>query len=381
MARAAFAGQFDALHDAASQSAGHNDFGDRAYETGMRVLLDALDSGPPLSDEAYTTAQAMVVEALVGRLFTQAKWNAWPDVLGARIRRPLVVVGVPRTGTTALHKVLSLDPQFQGLERWLAYAPMPRPPRETWESEPTYQAAVQRIEAFRQAQPASAAAHSSEAWEVDECILPMAHSFCCNWFGSKLDVPDYDAWFLREDQTYALRRHADVLKLIGKDDARPWLLKNPTHLMSIDALLSVFPDACIVQTHRHPVASIASLSHMLGGIRDQVAGRQTDRGRLQAREIALWSEATRRGMAAQDRHPERFFNVWHRDFRADPMATVAGIYNHFGLELSAEAEARMQDWARANPPNARLGYDYPPAQDPAAIQDAFAPYIARYGLD
>jgi hypothetical protein len=380
MARPTFAGQFDALHEAASRSAGHDDFGDRNYETGLRVLLDALDSGPPLGEEGYETARQMVVEALVGRLVTQSGWNAWPEVLKSRIERPLVVIGVPRTGTTALHNLLSLDPQFQGLERWLACAPMPRPPRETWEAEPTYQAAVRRIEAFRQAQPQSAAAHSAEAWEVDECILPMAHSFCCNWFGSKLDVPDYDAWFRREDHGHALARHADVLKLIGKDDARPWLLKNPTHLLSIEALLSVFPDACVVQTHRHPAASIASLSHMLGGIRDQVAGRSTDRGRLQAREIALWSEATRRGMAAQDRHPDRFFNVWQRDIRADPLATVAGIYEHFGLELSAEAQARMQDWAQANPPDARFGHDYPPAQDPAAIRDAFAPYIARYGL-
>lgn len=380
MARAAFAGQFDALHDAACRSAGHDDFGDLDYETGMRVLLAALDSGPPLGEAGYATARKMVIEALVGRLVTQSGWNAWPEVLASRIERPLVVIGVPRTGTTALHNLLSLDPQFQGLERWLAYAPMPRPPREAWESQPTFRAAVERVEAFRRAQPESAAAHSSQAWEVDECILPMAHSFCCNWFGSKLDVPGYDAWFLREDHGYALARHADVLKLIGKDDPRPWLLKNPTHLMSIDAFLSVFPDACIVQTHRHPVASIASLSHMLGGIRDQAAGRPTDRGRLQARETTFWSEATRRGMAAQDRHPERFLNVWHRDFRADPMATVAGIYDHFGLELSAEAQARMQRWARANPPNAPLGYDYSPAQDPAAIQDAFAPYIARYGL-
>ncbi|HMP45860.1 MAG TPA: sulfotransferase, partial [Sphingopyxis sp.] len=241
--------RFDALHEGAIAATGHDDFGDTAYHEGMRVLLNAIDAHPPAGPAAEASATGVITGALAGRLVTQAGWDANPVYAAERIERPLIVIGLPRTGTTALHQLLSVDPQFQGFERWLTANPMVRPPRDQWRAHPAYRASVERIAAMRRLAPEIMAAHSTEAGEVDECLMPMAQSFLCNWFASNIDAPAYDAWFRRADETPSFLRYKEVLKLVGLGDRRRWLLKNPSHVFGIDALLTAFPDACIVQTH------------------------------------------------------------------------------------------------------------------------------------
>ncbi|MEZ5708302.1 MAG: sulfotransferase [Blastomonas sp.] len=372
--------RFDEMHAAAVAATGHDDFGDTRYEEGMRVLLDALDDNPPGGAAAQASADGVISGALSARLITQAGWNANPDYASQPVERPLIVIGLPRTGTTALHQLLSMDPQFQGFERWLTGNPMVRPPRDQWETHPAYQACVQRIEAMRAMAPEIMAAHSTDADEVDECLMPMAQSFVCNWFASNIDVPQYDAWFRNADETPSFLRYREVLKLVGLNDARRWLLKNPSHVFGIDALLNAFPDACIVQTHRHPAASMSSLMSLLGGIRELMTGEPVDRERLLAREAGFWAEGARRSMAAAERLPDRFCHVRQEEIRQDPMKVIEKIYGHFGIPMSAEAEKRFQAWAGNNPPDARSSHSYRQVER-ESIAPLFADYIARFDLD
>lgn len=371
--------RFDALHEAAVAATGHDDFGDTAYHDGMRVLLDAIDANPPAGPATAASAAGVITGALTGRLVTQAGWAANPAYAAEPIERPLIVIGLPRTGTTALHQLLSMDPQFQGFERWLTGNPMVRPPRADWDAHPAYQATLARIDAMRAMAPEVMAAHSTEAGEVDECLMPMAQSFVCNWFASNIDAPDYDAWFRTADETPSFLRYKEVLKLVGLGDRRRWLLKNPSHVFGIDALLTAFPDACIVQTHRHPEASIASLMSLLGGVRDLMTDTPVDRDRLLAREASFWAEGARRSMAAADRAPDRFLHIRQEDIRNDPMDVVRRIYGKFGLSLSPDAETRFRSWAAANPPEARSTHRYSPVAS-SAVTPLFADYIARFDL-
>jgi hypothetical protein len=342
--------------------------------------LHALDETPPTTKQETQSANSLIVGALTARLVTQAGWTARPETKSYAIDRPVVVIGIPRTGTTALHQLLSLDPQFQGVERWLAAAPMARPPRESWPGNPHYQAMQENIVRMHQMAPVVASAHAVAADQPDECLVPMAQNFCSNWFSSNLDVPHYDAWFRTADQRPSFARYADILRLIGGHDPRRWLLKNPSHLFGIDALLEQFPDACVVQTHRHPAQALASLTSLLASVRDMLAGRHIDRHRLLQREIEFWAEAVRRGMRAQDQNPGRFVNIHQPDIRNDPLAVVARIYTRFGLRLSAEAEQRMVAWAAENPPDGRSQHVYERLKDTPHIAERFAAYIERYGL-
>ena len=291
-----------------------------------------------------------------------------------------MVIGVPRTGTTALHNLLGQDPQFQGIEKWLCAAPLVRPAREERDAHPQFRTCAEQTAQLFAIAPEVMAAHGIGADEVDECLVPMAQSFCSNWFTSQLDVPRYDAWFAAADETPSFRRYKDVLRLVGLTDDRTWLLKNPSHVFGIDALLAVFPDACVVQTHRNPLSSLASLVNLLGNIMLAYTGSDIDRPRRLARETAFWAEAVRRTMAAQARAPGRFINVLQPDIRRDPLGVVRRIYDHFGFELSASAERRMRDWAAANAETHAGGHDYARIADEAPIRAAFADYMNRFGF-
>jgi hypothetical protein len=375
-----FGNRFDEFHDAAIKNVGHSDFGDEDYQRGLRVLLESIDEGPTLDPGDKAVEERLVVSVLSSRLITQASWNTLPDATRSVITKPLIVIGVPRTGTTALHKLLSLDPQFQGIERWLIWGPMARPARHLWQTHPQYQATVTEIVQAHAAAPELMAAHSASADDVDECLTPMAQSFVSNFFPSSLDVESYDAWFRKQDERPSYRRFAAMLRLIGNSDERRWLLKNPSHLFGIDALLSTFPDACVVQTHRHPAQSIASLTNLLAGFRQLAGQGSANRQRIQRREIEFWAEATRRGMAAQDRAPERFVNVWQPELRDNPLGVVERIYGTFGITLTAETERRMLNWAAANPPLAHSPHNYRPLDQQGHLSTAFAPYLERYDL-
>lgn len=371
--------RFEELHQNAAEQAGLGDFGDASYHEGFRILLESLDQEGIAGSKA-SMIEWVIVATLVGRLRTEAQWKAHPEYKAREIPAPVIVIGVPRTGTTALHNLLSQDEQFQGIERWICDAPLVRPARDAWADHPQYQASMELYEQFLAVAPKAMVAHGVKPGEVDECLLPMSQSFCSNTFPSQLDLPHYDNWLMKADETASYRRYKDMLRLVGLNDDRRWLLKNPSHVFGIDALLAVFPDACIVQTHRHPASSLASLVSLLDGFVGGLTGEPIDRERRLKREAAFWAEGVRRTMAAQDRHPDRFVNVLQREIRLDPLGVVQAIYDKFGLDLSTEARIAMQDWANANSEQEGTGHSYEKIGRDSSLVAPFAEYIERYGL-
>ena len=375
-----WASRFEELHDKAMAQTGLSDFGGDDYHAGLRVLLESMDDTVPLGSPQQPAAEGLVTGVLASRLQTQAQWTANPAFRDRSITAPLIVIGVPRTGTTALHNLLSQDPQFQGIEKWLTGAPQVRPARETWDSHAQYVACEAAANQMFAIAPEVMRAHGVRADEVDECLLPMAQSFTSNLFPSQFALPLYDEWLVKADETASYQRYKDVLRLVGLNDDRRWLIKNPSHAFGIEAMLAVFPDACVVQTHRHPAASLASLVNLLANIMRAYTGEDIDRKFRLRRETRFWAEAVRRAMALQDRYPDRFVNVIQSDIRHDPLGVVRAIYGKFGLTLSTDAEAAMVKWATRNQEHAAQGHGYGKILNDGPIVEAFAPYIERYGL-
>ena len=174
------------------------------------------------------------------------------------------------------------------------------------------------------------------------------------------------------------------MQLIGADQPnQTWLLKNPGHIAEVDVLLDTFPDACIVQTHRHPAKAIPSLCSTLRQARAISEGENVDPLEIGGRELHYWSKAVERADRARQRAPEQFIDVHQRDLHRDPMAVIKQIYRHFGLQLSAEAEENMQRRI-AHQPEAQHGEHVYTAEEfglsEPLIGDAFAAYIERHGL-
>jgi hypothetical protein len=218
---------------------------------------------------AYRIGQSLDTRALAVKGLKER-----PDVLDRPIIQPIIIAGLVRSGTTALHLLLSLDPQFQGPEHWLTVYPMPRPPRDRWADIPAYISQKATLDAFLAASPEAADDHMMTAEGIEESLFILGSSFSSNMWPSMWNVPTYDRWYRGRDDSDSYRWLADVLRLIGAGDDRRWLLKNPTDLFSLQEVLSIFPDAKVIQTHRDPVDSMPSVSNLIFSARRAFCGRQ-----------------------------------------------------------------------------------------------------------
>lgn len=370
----------DLLHEKAIERASHDDFGPDSYKEGLTVLLRSILTEIP---HARHAAEALIVPHLTSRLVTQRGFARHPELRDTPIDAPLVILGLPRSGTTALHQLLSVDPQFQGLESWLSGYPMPRPPRQEWESIPAYTNARAARAAAYARNPEIRAAHPVEVDDVDECLVPLSQEFSSNLFASMFGTRGYTEWHETADEAPSYRRYLDILKLVGgQGDSRRWLLKNPGHSYGVDRVLETFPDAMMVQTHRNPAEIIGSIASLLSKMRRGIVG-EFDAKALARRELHYWGEAARRTIAAQQRAPDRFVNVDYRSFIGDPIGSIRSVYDRFGLRLTPSVEAAMQAWTANNPQNKHGQHRYSLSDfglDQGDIDAVFHEYSSRYAV-
>jgi hypothetical protein len=335
-------GTVEDLHASASKITGSDDFGGDEYLDGLEVLLESLAADAGLTPLGNKAQRAMLRGALVARQFSETAWRRHPEYADAPVERPVFVTGLPRTGTTALHRLLTADPAHQGLDLWLAEVPQPRPPRDTWADDPVFQAIDAGYRRHHVENPEFMGVHYISADSVEECWQLLRQSMLSISFECLAHLPAYSSWLAAQDWTDAYRRHRRNLQLIGLNDpGRRWVLKNPSHLFALDALLEVYPDALIVQTHRTPRTAMASMcslaAHATAGWSEVFTGATIGRDQLD-----LWSRGLDRFRAERERHdPARFADVRYDDFVRDPIGTVESVYARFGLPFTDEARAAM----------------------------------------
>ncbi len=337
----------------AARRAGCDDFGPEDYMLPLGMILE---EGLTKPNQDYWKNECEI--ALVGRLVREAEWKRNPGYKDRAIKAPLVICGIPRTGTTVLHKLLSVDTRFQGLDHWLTAWPMPRPPRATWAEQPGFRHAVAVLEKRFEGSPDMKISHDVVADEVDECLEVMRLDFVSNRFPSMTSLPRFDKWFQNQDEMPYYRRLADTLRLIGLHDDRRWLLKNPGHSAEPKCLFTTFPDARVVVTHRDPVKAVPSLCSVLAHAHCAIDPK-ADLKAIGRREMVYWSNAKRRMDAFRKTDKgKQIFDVQHKDFHADPIGTVKSIYAFAGIELLPEVETAMRDWLRDNPSDKRGEHKY-----------------------
>jgi hypothetical protein len=371
------------LHRSATRITGLENFGADDYSDGLAVLLESYDAEAALTPLGARVSRAFLRGALVARLLSEASWAANPAYAAVPIDQPVFITGLPRTGTTALHRLLTTDPAHQGLELWLIEAPQPRPPRDTWAANPVFCSIQAAYEQHHVTHPEFMGVHFMAADQVEECWQLLRQSMRSVSFECLAHLPAYSAWLAGQDWTGAYRRHRRNLQLIGLPDAkRRWVLKNPSHLFALDALLSVYPDALVIQTHRAPATAIASACSLAAqASHGWSAG--FDAAQIGRDQLELWASGLDRFLAARARHdPARFHDVDYDDLVADPVGTVEAAYARFGLPLSGAAADAMSALrpgaARPAVPSHRytLG-DF--GLSAAQVNERFAGYLAARG--
>ena len=341
-------GTVEDLHASAVRRTGLTEFGADDYTDGLAALLDSCAAEAGFTPLGAKAQRALLRGALTARLGSEAAWRANPEYAQVAIERPVFITGLPRTGTTALQRLLAADPASQGLEMWLAQVPQPRPPRRTWPDNPVFQHIQAGFARHHEEHPEFMGVHYMAADQVEECWQLLQQSMRSVSFETLAHVPGYSAWLRGQDWTGAYRRHRRNLQMIGLHDAgRRWVLKNPSHLFALDALLAVYPDALVIQTHRSPRTAIASAcslaAHASAGWSPAFTGAVIGRTQLD-----LWARGLSRFTAERARHdPARFHDVHYDDLVGDPVGTVEAIYRHFGLPLTGAAADAIRSLAAA----------------------------------
>jgi hypothetical protein len=353
-------GTAEDLRESAARMTGLTDFGADDYSDGLAVILESYARDADLTPLGSKAARVGLRGALAARLLAESAWASHPQYADVAIERPIFVTGLPRSGTTALHRLLAADPGHQGLEMWLAEMPQPRPPRDTWDSNPVFQAIQAGYQRHHVEHPEFMGIHYIAADTVEECWQLLRQTLRSVSYECLAHLPTYSAWLREQDWTGPYRRHRRNLQMIGLNEpGKRWVLKNPSHLFSLDAIMAVYPDALIIQTHREPRTVIGSMcsiaAHATEGWSSTFRSAVIGSGQLE-----LWARGLEEFAAARARYEQaQFLDVDYADFTADPVGTVESVYAYFGLRFSdAAADAVLALTAAAGQGDARPTHRY-----------------------
>ncbi|HEY8526280.1 MAG TPA: sulfotransferase [Acidimicrobiales bacterium] len=369
----------DQLLTEAAERAGRSDFGPGDFRDGLVVLLDSLERDGDLSPDADAAVVDDLRRRLVNRLEVEAWYAEHPEVEVVAVRGPVDINGLPRTGTTALADMLSLDPQFRSLRGWEQVRPVP-PPIAGREAEDPRRRAFEEAQAQRT--EAEKAMHIMEidATMEDTELLGMAF----HGQGMTLPVPSYRTWWRKADLTETYRYHRRVVKLLGSQCPPDlWLFKAPHHKFHLEALAGAYPDVRFVMTHRDPAKVVPSYASLVSTVLPPPDGERD----LQAlgREICHHlREGVDQAMDQRARLGEdRFLDIHHRELVADPQGTIRRIYDWLDLELKPDVARTIFDWQERNRMGAASKHRYTAEQfglTPDQIRADYDRYIRHFDV-
>lgn len=373
----------DRLIQKARHGTGLKDFGDDALRESITRLFDSyrLESSlTPIGRIAMLRDASRLLET---RLRLNAFWREHPSISEQPIRRPVFITGIPRSGTTLLHGLLAQDTANRAPLTWEVMFPLPAPPAAR-DRDARIRRTARMLKWMDRLAPRFRAVHPLGATLPQECIAITSYTFQSPQFHTICNTPSYEAWRSRRECCPEYAFHRQFLQHLQwcRPDER-WVLKAPSHLCTLDALLAAYPDAAIVQTHRDPVAvigSVASLTELLYG----AFSHRVDRAAIGREALEHWSDALGRAdrvRATTSGVEGRFLDVRYHDLVADPLRAVRTLYEGLGMELMADTERRMRRFLDDNPKGRYGKHRYSLTRfglDAAEVSERFPEYRERY---
>ncbi|MDP6978735.1 MAG: sulfotransferase [Myxococcota bacterium] len=319
----------------AQEGAGLDNFGNPRFREGLEALAEMMDRYIE-GDRLRQRHRQNVLGRLVTRLQIQEAFRKHPEIHDEKIERPMIVTGLPRSGTSALFNLLDSDPAARGLLLWEIHFPQPLEGRPSMEDDPRYQAMKKAIAAHRN--PELDKIHYADADIPEECVLMQAYSFDGVNTGWEYLHEPYASWFKNHDLDFMYEEHRDHMKLLQwQRPGTRWLLKAPAHMWAIDEVVKVFPDVSIVWGHREPIgvtASICSMTEKMVYAMNFDGVSKEELRSLGPRLLDWYATSLERGLAAREKiGPERVMDYTFKEFIADPKGVVERIYDHFSLPM------------------------------------------------
>lgn len=370
------------LNDAVESAGGLTDFGPDAFREPLEVLAQTYDRNP-WTEKGRRGNRRRLVGLLATRLKMQAAFRANPEIKERPVSKPMVLTGLPRSGTSALFNLLGADPAARPLLLWETQFPEPAENLAPGDPDPRREMIEAYYAEARKKNPEFTKIHFASADTPEECVLLHAYSIEGVHIGIEIMLEPYGSWLRERDLKPMYDYYADSLRLL--DWQRPgerWLLKAPAHMWGIDALVATFPDVSIVWSHRDPIACTASICSMTASL----FGKKMDIDPKELGPVVMdwYATSLERGLEARAAlDPGRFIDVHHDDFVRDGLGEAKRIYEHFDVPMPAAASAALEKHQADHPQNKHGKHQYDLAQFGMSVEqvdERFHDYIERFEI-
>jgi Sulfotransferase family len=356
------------------------DFGPGDFRHGLNVLLDSLERDADLDPSADEHVIRGLRRRLINRLEVEQWYRDHPELENLTVRGPVDITALPRTGTTALANMMSLDPQFRCLRRWEQSKPCP-PPMLGQEAEDPRRLQLARHIDRRGPEAKALHLYELDATTEDHELLGMAfHDERYNW-----PVYGYHAWWRGADLTATYHYHRRVVKLLqARRPPNFWLFKAPHHMFHLEAIVDAYPDARFIMTHRDPAKIVPSFASLVSTVFPPPGGER-DMRRLGREVSEHLRDGARNAIAARERFGEdRFLDVHHHELVRDPLDTVRRVYDFLNVPWQDDVERSVLVWQQRNKSGAYGQHRYTAEQfglSAAHIRNDYDFYIERFDVN
>jgi hypothetical protein len=377
----------DELLEIARQRTGLGELGNPSFEAALTELVSSINNEATLTEDGAPAATERLLRVLVNRLRFEADKREHPGVLEEPLLPPLIICGLPRVGSTKLHRLLAEGGDFQSLLFWHGFNPAPVPGAPAGDADPRIAEAVRFLEWRSRLNPATDAAHHMAAHEPEEDTYLLEYTLHTYWPTSYFNVPSFLAWLRRQDRDAAFRYVRELLQYVqwqfNRDAPRPWLLKSPPNLGFEIELARNLPGARFVVLHRDPVDVIPSTVAIVREVRRLYCGSPGDLRAIGDWALEEYPSAMRRHIESRGPVPaDAFLDIAYRDVVTDEAGVIERIYAHCGRSLTGAALGRMLDWSATNRQHKYGEHVYSLDESgltKARVDRAFADYLDRFG--
>lgn len=364
----------------ARRRTGLQNLGEASFREPLDRLVESVNRETRFSSFGAIAFPEMLTKSLINRLEVEDWYQRHPEIDEEEIVAPLFGVGMPRTGSTLLAALLSLDPNTRWLRPWESLSPCPPPIAGQRDSR--VRDAEEWFRIFKEKSPEIFAMIPFGIDEPNEDHELMYNSFCVDYYYVFSNCSSYLEWFYdpARDFSFGYRYHKRVLKLLQwRCPPKRWSLKLPGHAIMIESLSRVYPDARFVWTHRDPAKVLPSISRMVEILRaPYIEDAQTDE--FAAAHPRIWERAMRRLLLFRTQHEDRFFDIYHSDLLENSPKEIERLYKWLGWPLDQSLVDAVLRWRAAHPRQEKSYRAEADRFDPADLQRRFAFYTDRFGI-
>lgn len=371
-----------ALMAEAADFVGHHDWGDRGFVEPLGLLIDSCRATGRTSAVGWRVLRSVALRHLRNRLYLRRYLQRRPEATQRSLGNPLIITGLPRTGTTLLHNLLAQDPRHRFLRLWEALHPVPPEDADDLDEATLVAKAEKWLERLYTLAPDFRAIHPLSPRGPEECDRLLQNAFAGQHFVDMFDAEAYSRWFYQSTLTREYADYALQLRALTREaEGTRWVLKSPGHLGHLGSLYQALPGAVVLHCHRDPVEAVPSYASLIQTVRTP---NSLDVATDEVGSQALERCATAMGRALDVRaaaRGRRFVDVSYPSLVADPLHTVRRIYGELGAPLDRSVEESMRRWLADNPRTRYGVHRYDPEEFglPAdRVKEAFASYRGHY---